>query len=152
MTTLDVQAEGLPVRRLWRGDYQALFVELGELTASTKTRRDGSLMNPVGEVSIRLYGEWRIESSQQVLCEGSSEPALAAPVLEGLVGRKVVALGVVGSLPEIEVVLTDGLRLVSVSSNGGEPDWSVADRRCSPPRWFDVRDGVVTATDGGPSG
>jgi hypothetical protein len=52
-----------------------MFVELGALTSSDKNRRDGSPMNPTGEVSIALYGEWRIEGPGEILCESRSEPA-----------------------------------------------------------------------------
>jgi hypothetical protein len=144
--------EGLSVSHISRGDGSVIFVELGELTPSRKVRRDGTLMNPLGGVSINLNSGWRVEASNEILCGSKSEQADASPVLAGLIGRKVLGLSIVGRLPEIDLALDDDRHLTSFTTYQGQPDWAIADHRSSPPRWFDVRKGVVILGDGGPTG
>lgn len=142
---------GLPVSHVWRSDGRAMFVEIGSLTASEKSRRDGSPMNPCGQVSIHLYCEWRIETSEEILCGSRSEPLLQASALESLIGRRISGLTLRGCLPEIDLALDGDYHLTSYSADVGQPEWSIANRLNSPPQWFDVREGVIWLGDGGPS-
>jgi hypothetical protein len=142
--------QGLAVSHIWRGDGPALFMELGALTPSEKTRRDGTPMNPTGQASIALYREWRVETPSGILCGSRSEPALQASTLHGLLCRKVLGIAVSGRLPELELSLEGDLHLTSYTADDGQPDWAIADRLQSPPRWFDVIDGMVRVGDGGP--
>jgi hypothetical protein len=150
MSALDVSVQNLAVSHIWFGDHQVLFVELGALSASTRVRKDGSLMNPTGEVSVEFHDGWQVESHGQILCGSKSEASRAVPVVERLVGRQVVALRASGSPPEVEVELTERFRLKSLRRNEEEPDWAVADRRGFEPRWFGVRGGELRVGSGGP--
>jgi hypothetical protein len=150
MAMIDIQVDGLFVAHIWRGYGDTLFIELGELTPSTKVRRDGTAMNPAGQVSVEFHGGWRIESAQDIRCGSASKADEVAPVLAALSGRKISALATVGRLPEISLTLDDDCYLTSFTAVSGDPDWTVADRRAVPHRWFNVRGGVVTVGDGGP--
>jgi hypothetical protein len=150
MTMIDIQVDGLSVTHIWRGYGETLFVELGELSPSTKVRRDGTAMNPTGQVSVEFHGGWRIEAAQDIRCGSASDAHEVALVLAALIGRKIAALAIVGRPPEVSLTLDDDYYLTSFTAVSGDPDWSVADRRTVPHRWFDVRSGVVTLGDGGP--
>lgn len=139
---------GLPVSHVWRSDGRAMFVEIGALTASEKSRRDGSPMNPSGQVSIHLYCEWRIETPAKIVCGSRSELKAQSSALNGLIGRTVSGLTFGGRLPEIDLELDGDYHLTSYCADAGQPDWSVANRLKFPPQWFDVRKGELWMGDG----
>jgi hypothetical protein len=141
---------GLPVSHVWQSDGRAMFVEIGLLTVSEKFRRDGSLMNPMGQVSVHLYCEWRIETPNEILCGSRSAPEVRARVLESLIGRRISSLTLRGPLPEIDIALDGDYHLTTYSADIGQPEWSISNRLKAPPQWFDVREGVVWVGDGGP--
>jgi len=151
VTTLDLPINGLSVSHAWLGDHATLFIELGDLSTSSKARRDGTMSNPTGEVSIQLYGDWRLEAASGILGGNRSARADALALLDTLIGRKVVAIHTVGRLPEIYLTLEDDYHLASFTPYEGDPDWSIADRRNAQARWFDVRKGVLSLGGGGPT-
>jgi len=123
-----------------------MFIELGQLTP--RARRDGTPGNPEGEVSLGVEWSWRIEDSSAILCGSWSEEELWEPNFERLRGTRVVGCELFGSLPEVALATTGGIRFLSFSTTDGQPQWHLVDRRSGAARWFTVRNGQLHLGDG----
>lgn len=134
---------GLPVSHVWQGAGSALFLEFGALRP--RFRRDGSPRNPDGEMGLMVEWGWRIEGRRSILC-GSDSDERTWPRAWALLRRAAVArVGLLGHLPEIELVLSNGARVLSFRTTSGDPDWTLFDRREPDTRWVTVRRGVLIA-------
>lgn len=118
---------GRQVAHVWRGHGSALFVEFGQL-GTPRVRRDGSLGNAPGEVTLMIEWSWRIEKPRSILGGSWSSERRWPAMFEKLKGSSVKAVRVFGSLPEIEVSLSNGLRIVSFMTAGGQPEWGLISR------------------------
>ncbi|WP_108811887.1 hypothetical protein [Sphingorhabdus sp. Alg231-15] len=134
------------VAHVWRGHGSALFLELGNLTP--RTRRDGTPGDPKGEVTICIEWSWRIENDTAIICGSWSDEELWESSFDQLRQQRVKKLELFGRLPEIELTLDGGNRLLSFSTTDGQPQWYVTDHRTLPHRWFSTRDGVLHLGDG----
>lgn len=119
---------GLVLSHSWIVD-GALFLEFGALSPSSLRRRDGSLGNPTGEVSVCLYGGWSCRSE-----DGDRPPA-------ALVGLKLASGTLLGEPPELDLAFESGVRITSSSAKGEAPEWHLADRRGPAPVWYAVEGG-----------
>jgi hypothetical protein len=115
----------LPVSHVWFGDHGALFLELGRLEPETRMRRDGSLRNPQGEVTIMADCDWRIESKLSILAGRGSSARRLEGLPKVLLSNRVVSVTTLGVLPELFVEFTGKLRLLTFSKCEGQPDWSI---------------------------
>ena len=120
---------GLRVSRIWRGLGSAVFVELGDLTPSTMTRREGSPGQPSGEVTIMIEWSWRIEKPRSILLGSWSDESKWASVFSRLEGATVTGFAVFGRIPEIELSLSNGLRVASFMTADGHPEWALFSRK-----------------------
>ncbi|KQM22437.1 hypothetical protein ASE73_14490 [Sphingomonas sp. Leaf24] len=119
-----------PLSHVWRGHGTAIMVEFGVLTP--KLRRDGSpANNPDGELSLMIERTWRIEHGQRILSGSSSEDAVIDASLNRLLGKDVLDVTTFGRLPELQVVLSDDLYVVSFAAEAGGPEWALMDHRAS---------------------
>jgi hypothetical protein len=116
---------GLPVSHVWRGHGSAIFVELGRLAPSTRVRRDGSIGNPFGEITLMIEWSWRIERPRSILGGSWSSERRWPGMFKNLQGTKVIGAKLVGTLPEIELSLSNGLRLASFMTAEGQPEWGL---------------------------
>ena len=119
---------GKPVSLVWQGYGSALFIEFGRLTASTKRRRDGSLCRPDGEITLMIEWSWRIEKPRSILGGSWSSERRWPGLFRKLTGASVTHLNTFGALPEIEVSLSNGLRVVSFMTAEGQPEWGLISR------------------------
>jgi hypothetical protein len=141
---------GLPISHLWRGHGSAVFIEFGRLRPVA--RRDGSAGNPEGEVSLGVPWSWRIEDRTSILCGSWSDEHLWEPAFEMLRRAHISRCGLFGALPEVALTTDGGISFVSFSTTDGQPQWSMADRRNEPPRWFTVQEGQLHLGDGSAPG
>jgi hypothetical protein len=135
---------GLTLSHLWRGAGSAIFLEFGPLTANTRTRRDGTLMNPRGEFGLMIQWSWRIESATSILCGNWSEEQLWEPTFDMLRNSAVVDVSLFGRLPEIIIAFSDDRFVSSFMTAEGDPGWALFDRRGNSVKWLDVRNGRLT--------
>lgn len=68
---------------------------------------------------------WRIERPKSILGGSWSSERKWAAMFEKLKGAKVVAVALFGTLPEIQVSLSNGLRVVSFMTAEGQPEWGI---------------------------
>lgn len=117
---------GKRVSHVWRGYGSAIFLEFGELTP--RTRRDGSIGNPNGELTLMIEWSWRIEKPKSILGGSWSSDKKIDNFLLKLKGESVVAVEFFGRLPEISISLSNRLHVVSFNTSEGQPDWSLLTR------------------------
>ena len=110
---------GLRVSHLWRGHGSALFLELGKL------KRPGDRTNPQGVGSIMLEWSWRVEAPRSIAFGSWSSDRKIAAGVQSLRGRRVLAMSLVGRLPELELELTEGRWVHSFMTFEGAPMWTV---------------------------
>ena len=118
---------GLQVSHVWRGHGSALFVEFGCL-GSPQVLRNGVIGNPCGEITLMIEWSWRIEKARSIMCGSWSSERKWPAMFDKLKGARVLAVRSFGVLPEIEVSLSSGLRIVSFMTAEGQPAWGLISR------------------------
>ena len=114
---------GLPVFHVWRGYGSALFVEFGEHHPTGK--QDGAPGNPSGDITLMIEWSWRIEKPRSILGGSWSAEKRWPGMFKKLLGANVSDIQFIGYLPEIEVSLSNGLRIVSFMTAEGQPAWAL---------------------------
>lgn len=137
---------GLPVSHVWRGHGSALFLEFGDLIPSTRVRRDGSTGHPTGEITLMIEWSWRIEKPRSIMGGSWSDERKWLGMFTKLQGSRVVGAKTFGALPEIEVSLLNGLRVVSFMTAEGQPEWGLICRG-SMQRTLGVRGGRLVVQE-----
>ncbi|WP_133239457.1 hypothetical protein [Microvirga sp. KLBC 81] len=130
------ELRGLSLSHIWRGYGSAIFCEFGTLRATY--RRDGSLGAPAGIMSLMIEWSWRIERGDRILCGSWSDDQHWSDVFSELLDAKVTQASLFGRIPEIEVSLSNGARILSFMTGEGLPAWTLFDRRGSFESWLSV--------------
>lgn len=110
---------GLPISHAWRGHGSAIFIEIGTLTK--EERRN----HPIGEYSVMLDCDWRIEGSSEIQCGSFCESEIIDHSISELVGDSIASVELMGVLPEVTLILTSGKRVLSFTSDTGQPEWAI---------------------------
>ena len=132
---------GLPVSHLWRGYGSAIFLEFGCLTP--RIRPDGSPGHLRGEWSMMIEWNWRFERPRSILGGAWSDPRRWPGFFRAVLDCTVTDLQTVGTLPEIELSLSNGMRVCTFMNDAGQPAWSFIDCRASPPECWSVARGRI---------
>jgi hypothetical protein len=114
---------GLPVTRVWQGYGSAIFLEFGQI--QPRRRRDGSPGDPRGEWTLMIEWSWRIEGKRLIWCGSWSDGARWPRAFRRIESASVASLSLSGTLPEIELCLSNGLRLLSMMTAEGNPAWAL---------------------------
>ncbi len=115
---------GKPISHVWFGDYSALYLELGEL-APGHVRRDGSLGNPIGEVTVYVGFDWRIERKKAAFITSQARPIQYDALIEQFKGAAIVSISLSSSSKELEILFSNSNSLVTQTSDSPDPEWSV---------------------------
>lgn len=118
---------GLPLNHIWKGYGSAIFLEFGSLRP--RMRRDGSVGNPTGEWTLGIEWSWRIEGKRLIWCGSSSDADRWPRVFTSLLNAKVASISLAGRLPEIDMMLSNGLHVVSCMTAECDPQWGLINRR-----------------------
>lgn len=137
---------GMPVSHIWRGYGSALFLEFG--TLSERSKRDGSAGDPEGEMSLMIEWSWRIEGKRSILCGSWGDERRWSRVFHVLQGRVVHNASFFGHLPEIEIQLSNGARVISFMTSEVDPAWVLFERGAQKVRALHVRRGRLCIEDG----
>jgi hypothetical protein len=114
---------GLPVSHAWRGHLSVVFLELGSLSPG-RTRKNGIAGNPIGEFTIHIEPNWRIEGARSILCGSDDTMPAIERALALVVGTTLKDITCVGRLPELNLQLSVGA-LLTFSAWKGQPNWTV---------------------------
>lgn len=118
---------GKRVSHVWRGYGSALFLEFGALTPMRKL--NGRPGQPIGEMSLGIEWSWRIENRNSIIGGSWSSERRWSALFKRLIGKKVTSIEIFGTLPEIAVGLSTGLRVVSFMTADGQPSWAIICRK-----------------------
>jgi hypothetical protein len=116
---------GKSVAHVWLGDYSSLYLELGTLSPGRR-RRDGSIGNASGEITIYAGYDWRIERIKSIVGGRNVTAKKRYSIVEGLLQRTIEAIEVSSRIPELQIRFSSGLWLVTFNPNAGQPVWSVS--------------------------
>ena len=123
---------GLPVSDVWRDYGSAIFLQFGELHSRTIRRRDGSpvtrqgdITYMQGEITLMIEWSWRIERPRSILGGSWSDERRWPGMFKKLLGAIVEDVQLIGRLHEIEVSLSNGLRVVSFMTAESQPAWAL---------------------------
>jgi hypothetical protein len=133
--------KSLPISHVWRGYGSAIIFEFGALRSRTK--RDGTLGDPQGEMSLMIEWSWRIESQRRILCGSWGNEARWSKVFALMKNRKVIKAYLFGRLPEIALDIEGGISVISFMTSEPDPAWALFDRQNEQTRWLCVRRGVL---------
>ena len=139
---------GVAISHVWKGYGSALFIECGPLTLSDLVRSDGSVGNPLGQWSIGLDCDWRVEESSRILCGSHGETTSWQSILESLVGDFVEGVETFGDPAELRVMLKSGRRLLTFALDVDGPQWTLTDNAARPPVWVNWQNGGLHTDDG----
>jgi hypothetical protein len=124
----------MPITHAWRGHGTALFLEFGELRKSARER------HPKGDAGVMIEWSWRVERRRSIEVGSWSTDRRIDAGINRLIGPTVVAVNLVGRLPEITVALSDGRWVSSFMTAEGQPRWTIFLREGG---WITVHEGRV---------
>lgn len=138
---------GMKLGLIWQGHGTALFLEFGNL--SERVRKSGSVGNNlIGEISVGLEFDWRIEKDLRVACGSHADRSSWSEVFADLVGKPVSRIELISDVPELLVVLNERDRLLTCSLHEDGPEWALTDNRLTPALWVYWEDGALRCDDG----
>jgi hypothetical protein len=116
---------GMELTLVWLGFSSACFLEFGNLR--TGFHRNGRPHRfPTGKMSVFLSWSWRIEHSNRIVVGSWSDDDDWQPVFDQTTGSRVLDITHFGRLPEIEIELSNGFRLLSFMTVEEGPDWTIS--------------------------
>ena len=131
----------LPVSLVWKGYGATIFLELGELTPVEGGRQGHSR----GEACIWLQWYWRVEEGGSVLFGSSNSRPYIASEIKQFEGTTLTHVELTGTVPELMIVLSNGLRLQSMAMSDGDPQWLI---RLQSGEYIRPRDGALLVNNG----
>lgn len=114
---------GTKISHVWRGAGSAIFIEFGKLRSTKK--RNGELGEPTGDITVMIEWSWRIEGPRSILGGSWSAERGWEKLFEKLIGTSVLDVQLFGTLPEICLSLSNGLRVSSFMTANGQPQWAI---------------------------
>ena len=89
-----------------------------------RVRRDGSIGNANGELTVHLGPNWRIEGKRSIVCGSDDGKHAIEKGLQRLIGSLIVDASTFGRLRELELNTTDHT-LTTFSLWKGQPLWDI---------------------------
>lgn len=125
---------------VWFSDYSVCYIELGALSAGP-VLRNGLIGNPTGEVTVFLGYDWLAKAGgpQRSRLELHTKLDEREKLAAKMVGQTIESIGVVEPDLQIEIGLSAGMTLTSVSSDDENPNWDV--------RFNKYREGILRIED-----
>lgn len=99
-------------------------MELGSLSKGRR-RKDGSLGNPQGEITVMIDFDWRVERVRSILGGSHDSKVRCINISKKLIGAAVISAQIVGRLPELQIELSSRLWVVTFSHEKGQPSWTI---------------------------
>ncbi|MDX8400544.1 MAG: hypothetical protein R8K20_09910 [Gallionellaceae bacterium] len=85
----------MTISHVWFGHCSALFLELGVLSEGRK-RKDGSIGNAQGEITVMADFGWRVERQRSILCGSDDSKRRWVSASKKLLGASIISGQVVG--------------------------------------------------------
>lgn len=101
-------------------------------------------------MSLVIEWGWRSEGRRSILCGSWSDDQKWPRAFKLVRNAKIADAALFGRLPEIELSLSNDIRVLSFMTAEGNPDWTLFDRHGDETRWLCVRRGVLRIEAGEP--
>jgi len=132
----------MKLSHVWDGYEGTVFLEFGSLTEYKK--KDGTLGNPKGLISIGIEWSWQLSDEHSIICTSAEPEDTWIPILKKLVGTKPSSLIVVGQPLELEIAFNSNQVLSSLSEDECETTWMILDNRSADAHGFESKNGKLT--------
>lgn len=136
---------GMLVSLVWKGYGSSIFLELGTL------KKENNFKNLLGEASICLEWDWRIENNGKILFGSSNNGTEIARGIKSLVGSNIEKIEIVGEIPELTIDFSNGYRIQTMAMVSGDPHWKFRQKNATYLSW-ENRNGVERSEDEVPPG
>lgn len=115
------QLDGMPVAHTWKSVGSCIFLDLGKL----QERSFGRKQFMVGEVTITIEWNWRIENAGQIVFGSSNSGPAIENGIKRLIGQSITSINIEGEIPELVIRFSNGDLLRSMAMLSGNPQWSI---------------------------
>ena len=117
---------GQVISHVWFSDYSICYLELGVLRAGRKLP-NGRIGSPEGEFTVFLGYDWRSEFNglQRSRLDFHANEADRKSLVSKLHGAVVLTVELIAASAELEIGLSTGVVLRTVSDEGDDPDWCI---------------------------
>ncbi|MBC3873625.1 hypothetical protein [Undibacterium flavidum] len=114
------------VSLVWFSDYSICYLELGTLGSGLKLP-NGRIGSPSGEITIFLGYDWNAESGglQRSRIDFHSNEIEWESLVSKLQGAVIRNIELIATSAELEISLSTGVVLRTISDNGDDSDWSI---------------------------
>ena len=119
--------EGLKITRSWRSVDPCIFIEIGRLKTETlqlpnHLRR---LRRLSGQLTCMIESDWRVEKPRSIHFGSGFSDGQIDKLLNSLIGTRIIAIGLMGRLPELRIELDDGRTISTILNWSNQPRWSI---------------------------
>lgn len=114
------------VSHVWFSDHSICYLELGAL-APGRMRKNGAVGNPRGEATVFMGYDWFIKGSDFEFSRKDLHPQQDKldALTNKIVGASIESASLSGGGNELEISLSVGYKIASISPDNDGPDWSV---------------------------
>jgi hypothetical protein len=119
--------EGLRISHSWRSVDPCIFIEIGRLKRETLQLSNHSkpLRTLSGQITCMTEADWRVEKPRSIHFGSRFSDRRIDKLLKSLIGTRIIAVGLLGRLPELRIELDDG-RVISTFTNwSNQPRWLI---------------------------
>jgi len=133
---------GKKISLAWLSDYTAMYLEIGNLQ-NGKIYLNGKIGRPIGEYTIYVGYNWRIERSKSIIGGAKFSKTRLERFARMLIGKEIIAINRFGRIPEISIEISRNLWISTFSMDGEQPEWSIRLGE-NPARWLCTENGILT--------
>lgn len=114
------------VSHVWFSDHSICYLELGAL-APGRMRKNGTVGNPRGEATVFMGYDWFIKGSDFEFSRKDLHPQQDKldALTNKIVGASIESASLSEGGNELEISLSVGYTIASISPDNDGPDWSV---------------------------
>jgi len=119
--------EGLKISRAWRSFDPCIFLEIGQSRKETLQlpKHSKPLRTLRGQITCMTESDWRVETSRSIQFGSGFSNGRIDKMLKSLIGTRIIALELLGRLPELRIELDDGRVLLTFTNWSNQPRWSI---------------------------
>jgi hypothetical protein len=135
---------GLSVVEVRRGYRSALIIEFDKVDERSRAKKVQSKSNYL--MSLMIEWSWRIEGRSSILCGSWSDERKWPRAFTRIRNAIVIDVVLFGRLAEIELTLSNGVRVLSFMTAEGNPAWTLFNRADNKSRWMAFAAGQFGST------
>jgi hypothetical protein len=112
--------QGCRIAQVWQSVSPCIFLEVGRLR-----RKSTRSNNPSGQITFMIESDWRVEKPRSIHFGSGFSDRRIDKALPSLIGTRIIAVGLIGRLPELTIELDDGRVISTFTDWSNRPRWSI---------------------------